>query len=163
MPHPDILRVLDMTAQEWGKLPFHDDMRQRLKEKAIAILRGDEVPVNASTKAVAIHEATLAAEASGNISRAGFEQAMIQQAKMFGEAVQELRALWQESKETCKALAEEIQTIKDFHSSIVDQIRVMEDSRADYTHVIEERCKTLTETVQEFGVRLNAITNAPGS
>ena len=162
MPHPDILRVLDMTAQEWGKLPFHDDTRQRLKEKAIAIIRGDDVPVvGASAKAVLIHEATAAAEASGNISRAGFETAMVQQAKMFSEAVEQLRVQWQELKESCKTMAAEIQEIKDFHSSIVDQVKVMEDSRADYTFIIEKRCTELAETVNSFDARIKALEPTP--
>lgn len=169
MPHPDILRVLDMTAQEWGKLPFHDDTRQRLKEKAIAILKGDDIPiVNASAKAIAIHEATTAAEASGNVSRAGFEQAMIQQAKMFGEAVEQLRSMHVDLRSELATLREAIKTdlhsfddqlqeIKDFHSSIVDQVKVMEDSRADYTGIIEQRCKTLTDTVNAFDERFKAL------
>jgi hypothetical protein len=127
MPHPDILKVLDMTPAEWGKLPFHDDTRANLKARAIAILKGDEVPVNTSTKAIVIHEASAAAEASGNITRAGFETAMIQQAKMFSEAVEDLRQK---------------------HVDMIEHIRIMEDSRADFTHIVLERLKAVEEIVK---------------
>lgn len=125
MPHPDILKVLDMTPAEWGKLPYHDETRSRLKAKAIAILKGDDIPLDTSTKALAIHEAAAASDASGMVSRAGFEQAMIQQAKMFGEAVEELRQK---------------------HVEMIEQIRVMEDSRADFTHIVLERLKAVEES-----------------
>lgn len=128
MPHPDILKVLAMTPAEWGALPFHDETRQKLKAKAIAILSGEDVPLNTSTKALAIHDAQALAEASGNITRAGFEQAMIQQAKMFGEAVEQLRV--------------GLQTLRE---EVTEQIRVMEDSRADFTHIVLERLKAVEE------------------
>lgn len=140
MPHPDILKVLKMTPQEWGQLPFHDETRQRLKEKAIAMLNGDEVPVNASSKAIVIQQAILDAEKSGNVTAAGFEQAMIQQAKMFGEAVEELRQWYADLKIQVKQLQEN-------HKDLLDHTRVMEDSRADYTFLIEERCKAMQATI----------------
>jgi len=129
MPHPDILKVLDMTPQEWGKLPVHDDTRANLKAKAIAILNGDDVPVNTSSKAITIHKAMAEAEASGNITRAGFETAMIQQAKMFSEAVEQLRQQ---------------------HVDMLAMIKVMEDSRADYVFLVEERIKGFKERLDAF-------------
>lgn len=131
MPHPDILKVLSMTPAEWGALPFHDDTRQRLKEKAIAILSGNDIPVDASNKAIVIHTAITEAERAGTISRAGFEQAMIQQAKDFSGAVEQLR--------------QRIEDLKDFHSSLVEQIKIMEDSRADFTKIILDRCAAVEE------------------
>jgi uncharacterized coiled-coil DUF342 family protein len=140
MPHPDILRVLNMTPQDWGKLPFHDDTRSRLREKAIAILKGDDVPVDASNKHIVVEQAIVEAERASHLTKAGFDDAMIQQAKFYNEAIEMLRG------EMAK-LRESMQIMKDWQAEIVNQIRVMEDSRADYTKLIEDRCTDMRKQI----------------
>jgi len=77
------------------------------------------------------------AEREGTVSRAGFEQAMIQQAKMFGEAVEELR----------QQIREEL---KPQMSQLVEQIKVMEDSRADFTYLVLERLKAVEDQTRNL-------------
>lgn len=92
MPRPEILEALGMTAAEWGQLSPTDGTRTAMTEKALRILKGEEPKISsAENRAIALIEADLKNEKEQTLTRAGFQEAMVQQAKFFGDAVAELR------------------------------------------------------------------------
>lgn len=107
MPHPDILKALDMTPKQWGLLPIEGTERQELKQKALNIIAGQEAPVKRGddqSRMLMIEQAKLDAEKKDVLTRAGFEDAMVQQARFFGDAVREMR-------EKFKAVEDRVTTI----------------------------------------------------
>ena len=92
MPDIRILKALKMTAAEWGQLPIDGDERANLRQKALNIISGNEPAVLTRTESfLAIEQARVDAMKDDHLTRAGFEAAMVQQAQMFGEAVEDLR------------------------------------------------------------------------
>lgn len=92
MPDIRILKALKMTAAEWGQLPIDGDERANLRQKALDIIAGKCEPVQTREEMfVHVEQARIDALKEDHLTRAGFETAMVQQAKMFGEAVEDLR------------------------------------------------------------------------
>lgn len=92
MPDIRILKALNMTPAEWGKLPIDGDERRLMREKAIAILDGKTEPIVTKEQSFIAREQAIAdAQKSDVLTRSGFETAMVHQAQQFGYAVEDLR------------------------------------------------------------------------
>lgn len=100
MPNPSILRILGMSPKEWGMLPNDDDSRERLLERAIIMFDSPwERLKNAfrpkykrvSRLEIEREKIVLKARLENNLTRTGFQDAMVQQGTFFGDAVKDLR------------------------------------------------------------------------
>lgn len=92
MPDPRILKALKMTPAEWGQVPITGNERDILRKKAAAIMAGTEPAIVDSEDSLRAREdAILKAKEQNVLSRSGFEDAMVQQAKFFGDAIELLR------------------------------------------------------------------------